>query len=270
MMYVLKMYLEYLRYIIFSQKIHKLEPGFLMDFAKNCVYAKPDKKKYSAIEDTRKELLKNEKTIKVTDYGQGAKKVKKQKGSYPLEYNRKIKKIAKNSLKSQRECLFMANTTNYFKPSVILELGTSFGITTSYIADANPESEITTIEGCANTSEIAQNIFNSHGYNNIKLVNSDFDTALPEYIKNNPEINMGIIDGNHCKSAVLKYFDSLTKNISDDGFIIIDDIRWSLEMMEAWKIIKAHEKVTLSIDLFSMGITFFNKALKKEEVMLLF
>jgi hypothetical protein len=54
-------------------------------------------------------------------------------------------------------------------------------------------------------------------------------------------------------------------NVHDDTVIIVDDINWSEEMQEAWKQISSHPRVTISIDVFMMGLVFFNKGFSKEK-----
>ena len=51
----------------------------------------------------------------------------------------------------------------------------------------------------------------------------------------------------------------------DDSFIIFDDINWSEEMKEAWKEIIKHPSVRISIDVYMMGIVFFNPGFSKED-----
>jgi hypothetical protein len=43
--------------------------------------------------------------------------------------------------------------------------------------------------------------------------------------------------------------------------ILIDDINYSKEMAEAWEEIKLHSKVSISVDLFRMGILFFREGI---------
>jgi len=59
----------------------------------------------------------------------------------------------------------------------------------------------------------------------------------------------------------VKYFNQLAEISSDKTVIIIDDINYSNEMTEAWNEIKLHEKVSVSIDLFRMGIVFFREGI---------
>ena len=50
----------------------------------------------------------------------------------------------------------------------------------------------------------------------------------------------------------------------DESVFIFDDIYWSPEMTEAWNTIKENEKVTLTLDIFQMGIVFFRKEQTKQ------
>ena len=55
-------------------------------------------------------------------------------------------------------------------------------------------------------------------------------------------------------------------NISDENtVIVIDDIYYSKEMGEAWDEIKRNEKVSLTVDLFRMGIVFFRGGMSRFE-----
>jgi hypothetical protein len=47
--------------------------------------------------------------------------------------------------------------------------------------------------------------------------------------------------------------------------LIFDDIYWSEGMKEAWAAIKAHPDVTVTVDLFWIGLVFFRKGQVKED-----
>ena len=270
MNYVIKMYYEYLRYLIFAKKPHKLEPGFLKEFYTNCIYKKKEYEEMQKIETVRQNLLTSPDSIKVTDYGKGSKKQPVKDDNYPKLYSRRVKDIAKYSLKTERECILFANMVEFMRPERILELGTSFGITTSYMAMAQYTPAVVTVEGCPNTALIAKSTFKTLGFENIELIIGSFDDIIPSQLSTPDKFNMAIIDGNHAYKPVVEYFNALAQQMPDNGVIVIDDIRWSLEMIRAWEEIKKHPEVILSIDLFSIGIVFFNKALPKEDVMLWF
>ncbi len=102
------------------------------------------------------------------------------------------------------------------------------------------------------------------------MLKGNFDKTLPLILSDagglaNKEIDLAFIDGNHRLMPTLHYFDLIKPRISMDGLIIFDDIHWSREMEMAWNKIKADPKVTLSIDLFFLGIVFFREAFKVKQ-----
>ncbi|HZW66853.1 MAG TPA: SAM-dependent methyltransferase, partial [Hanamia sp.] len=132
---------KYLRYFFTAQngKGHGVHSPFVFDFI---IHVLNDKKKYdcySKIESIRKELLINNKVIEVEDFGAGSAKL-------PFK-NRVVKDIADSSLKSRKYAQLLFRISKYYGAQTIVELGTSFGITTSYFASANSDSKIFTFEG---------------------------------------------------------------------------------------------------------------------------
>ena len=67
------------------------------------------------------------------------------------------------------------------------------------------------------------------------------------------------------KRPTLDYFSHLLKKSTKDSIFIFDDIHWSSEMEEAWKKIQAHQSVTLTIDLFFIGLVFFSPDFKVKQ-----
>jgi hypothetical protein len=47
--------------------------------------------------------------------------------------------------------------------------------------------------------------------------------------------------------------------------MVFDDIHWSKEMEETWEEIKKYSSVTLTLDLFFIGLVFFRKEQKEKE-----
>jgi hypothetical protein len=74
---------------------------------------------------------------------------------------------------------------------------------------------------------------------------------------------MAYIDGNHQYIPTMQYFRDLLKKSDENSFFIFDDIHWSAEMEKAWDEIKQDPAVTLTIDLFYIGLVFFRKENKE-------
>ncbi len=159
----------------------------------------------------------------------------------------------------------MYRIVQYYKPQTIVELGTSLGITSAYIASAQRNSEVITIEGSKNVALIAGENFKTLGLQNIKLIQGNFDDTLPALLMQLKKIDLAFADGNHRKIPTLNYFHLFLKKVNDESILIFDDIYWSAEMEEAWKEIQQHPSVSLTIDLFFIGLVFFKKDFKAKQ-----
>jgi predicted O-methyltransferase YrrM len=92
-----------------------------------------------------------------------------------------------------------------------------------------------------------------------------FEKTLP-FISNKIEkIDLLFVDGNHRKDPTLKYFHFFLSKATNNSIFIFDDIHWSKEMEEAWKQVQAHHSVTLTIDLFFVGLVFFSTDFKVKQ-----
>ena len=244
---------KYFHYLLTAQngKGHGVHSPFVFDFI---IHVLNDKKKYDvydSIESLRNHLLQDNTTIEVEDFGAGSVKL-------PFK-NRAVKDIADSSLKSRKYAQLLFRISKYYDAKTIVELGTSFGITTSYFASANSDSKIFTFEGAKNIAKIAENNFEKLGLKNIEIIVGDFRQTIPENKEKLPNIDLLFVDGNHRKEATLEYFNFFLSRAGNNSIFIFDDIHWSRGMEEAWKEIQSHEAVTLTIDLFFIGLVFFSK-----------
>ena len=256
---------SYLQFLWKSKNEHAVHSPFVFDLVTKCFYDKKPKpdpsgseqaKQYQVLKNYRDSLLKNKNTIEVTDFGAGSKVFKSN--------TRQIAKIAKTAGITRKRAELLFRITNYFQPISILEIGTSLGLATSALALGNPKSKIITLEGCSETAKIAQEQFGKFGLTNINSVVTEFHNLLKTINHQPSTINLIYFDGNHSKSATLDYFELLVPTITNDSVWIFDDIHWSKEMEEVWKIIKNHPKVIATIDTFHWGLVFFRKEQEKE------
>jgi predicted O-methyltransferase YrrM len=216
------------------------------------------------VEALRKELLQNTTAVEINDFGARA------TVENSSRYKKSINKIAQASLKRPKYAQLIFRLVNHFQPSCILELGTSLGVTTSYMSVANPKAKIITIEGAEAIAAVAKNNFEKLKLKNIEQVLGNFDQVLTGQVEKFAVLDFVFFDGNHRKSATLNYFKECLKHKNTQSVFIFDDIYWSTEMKEAWEEIKNNEEVTLTIDLFEMGIVFFRTEQAKQHFVIRF
>jgi predicted O-methyltransferase YrrM len=208
----------------------------------------------------RNELLQNETKIEKIELGTGNKKNKKIK----------IKDIAKTVLKSSKEAQLMFKLVNYFQPKNILEIGTSLGLTTSYIASANTHANVVSLEGCPNTLVVAKSNFEKLRIKNVTTHLGNFDEVLPTVLSKMQTLDLVFFDGNHRYQPTMNYFNLCLEKVNENSVFIFDDIHWSDEMTKVWEEIKNHKDVTVTIDLFSVGLVFFRTQQAKQHFILKF
>ncbi|WP_251059571.1 O-methyltransferase [Winogradskyella immobilis] len=245
--------ISYIKFLFTSTNQHGIHSPFVYDLITKCFYDKSKKESYSKLKDYKNSLLKSNHTIDVTDLGEGSKTFNTN--------SRVIKNIAKTSASLNKSMNLMYRLIAYFKPKQVLELGTSLGVATYAMALGNDNSKITTVEGCPNTSNFTNNQLENRA-NNITYKNGHFKTVIPKLPQN--EFDFIFFDGHHNKKATLEYFKMLLPKANNDSIFIFDDIYWSKDMTEAWNEIKAHPKVTVTIDTFFWGFVFFRKEQQKE------
>ena len=247
---------KYIRYYLTASngKGHGIHSPFVFDFIKNVLRDKKENDGFAAIEAVRKNLLNDTRVITVEDFGAGSAVIKTRQ--------RVVKDIAASSLKAKKYAQLLFRIVQYYQPQTIIELGTSFGISTAYMACGNNNAVVYTCEGANEIAAIASTNFQLIGAKNIELMAGDFSATLPNIAKKVKKVDLAFIDGNHRKEPTLQYFSTLLDLSTPDTILIFDDIHWSKEMEEAWESMKQHPSVTMSIDLFFIGILFFKTDFK--------
>ncbi|GAB2826557.1 O-methyltransferase [Ferruginibacter profundus] len=251
-----KKYLQYY-FTASNGKGHGIHSPFVFDFIIHVLNDKKEYGCYTAIEKRRQELLHNTTAIEVEDFGAGSSVIKTN--------TRVVKDIARSSLKPKKFSQLLFRMVQYYQPETILELGTSFGITTAYLASGNTNAQVFTCEGAKNIAQIAQQSFDQLRLKNIVLTEGDFTITLPPLLQQLQNTGLVFIDGNHRKLPTLDYFTQLLRVSSPSSILIFDDIHWSAEMEAAWDVIKQHPAVTLTIDLFFIGIVTLNNDIKVKQ-----
>lgn len=248
---------EYVKHIFKAKTRHGVHSPFVYKLVDEVIYDFKDKPEYNSIENLREKLIKDDRYITITDLGAGS-HVNNQK-------QKQVKFIAKNALKPKKLAQLLYRLAKEFQPKNLIELGACLGVTTSYFSKAVPKAKIITMEGCPQTAGIAKENFEKLLINNVKIVVGNFDHNLPQLIEDSEQLDFVFIDGNHRKQATINYFNWCLPKVHEKTIIIFDDIYWSKGMREAWEQIKAHPDVSVTIDLFWIGLVFFRKGQVKED-----
>jgi len=249
----------YIKYLLRSGNEHSIHSPFLFELYNNVIAVrKDDNPAYAPIRALRRELLRSDERIEILDLGAGSRVNKSNL--------RKIRTIAKNAEKPAKFGRLFYRLIQRFQPATILELGTSLGLTTLYMSKAKPDARLITFEGCPQTAGKAQQHFDRQGADNIEIVLGNIDETLPKRLAAlDRPIDFAYFDANHRYEPTVRYFEQCLPHARNGSLFIFDDIYWSDEMTKAWEHIKAHPQVTVTVDLFWIGLVFFRSGQAKED-----
>lgn len=245
--------LEYIKYRWNAKGRHGTHSPFIYDLVDKCFLVKIDPE----FEKERKQLfhsLKSDKrTITIQDFGVGSKY---------LSNERQISQILQTSSSKGKFGNLLFQLARYYKPQNILEFGSSLGIGTIHLWKGNPTAKITSVEACEATRNEALKNYKRMGCTTIESIHSTFDQFLHNY--SGEKFDLVFIDGHHDGNALLNYLERLEPFTHNDTIFLLDDIRWSNSMFDAWNKILQSPKYHVTIDLFRMGIVLKRNQQEKE------
>lgn len=147
----------------------------------------------------------------------------------------------------------------------VVELGGSLGINTAYLSKAC-KGRTYSLEGDPQLAKLASETLERT--TNVYQVLGSIEETLPALIQQIPRVDFAFIDANHTEQATMENFHLLFSHLCERSIIVVGDIYWSKGMSRAWKILKDHPGVSLSLDFFECGVLFFNPELSKENYVL--
>jgi len=245
---------QYLRYLLSSRKRYGIHSPFVFTLIINVLR---DKRQFYAFEEigqVRKDIRKSDDVITLTEYGAPSK---------TMNCQRTLASFVRNASLRPKYGRLLFRLVNFFEPSTILEIGTGLGISTAYMALARRNAYMMTLEGEEELAEEAQLTFDQLEIDHVTIKTGPFSEQLPEALEELNSLDFAFIDGNHCYEATVDYFYQCKSFAHNGTIMVFDDIRWSGGMMNAWQTIINDPGVTVSIDLFFVGIVFFNEELSK-------
>lgn len=251
--------MKYLDYYLHASngKGHGTHSPFVYHFISSVLNDRQVYPAYAQVETLRKQLLRDDRILDLEDMGAGS--------GFQSSSRRRVGAIAASAAKPKKLGQLLFRMVKEYQPSVMVELGTSLGITSAYLAMGNPAATFYTLEGAGAAAAVARENFEALGIRNTRLQTGNFDSLLPVLLEQLPRVDFCFIDGNHRQEPTERYFLQLLPRTGADSILVFDDIHWSAEMEAAWKTICSHPEVRCSIDLFFIGIIFFRREFREKQ-----
>jgi hypothetical protein len=90
------------------------------------------------------------------------------------------------------------------------------------------------------------------------------ETEINTDLANSGRLDFVLINADE-KGQTLKYFEDCLPKVHDNTMLVLNGIYKNDSMKQAWQKIKLNPKVTVTVDLFWMGMVFFRKGQVRED-----
>lgn len=211
------------------------------------------------IELIRKQLLFRDDIIAYPD--------KQQKGKLR---RRTVGEIVEREAIKPKHGALLFRLANYFKPQSILQLGSSMGLSTLYLTSYASGLKCIALENIPEFAPIARIAYEKGARNPVDLRTGSNKELLPQALEELKQVDFVFFNTLYEQPDNVWLFNECTKYVHDGSLFVFEGIKASRKMREFWKEICACPEVTVTIDLYSMGIVFFNKKLHKRNYIVYF
>jgi hypothetical protein len=194
-----------------------------------------------------------------------------QKENRKMRYGRKdltIKKILHKDCFSVRGYRLLFRLTNYFRSEKVLIIGSGLGLAPLYATAYSRKTDCIVFEPEPSIAVIARNVVKKYACSPIKIYDKIFDESDAPELKNADFIiwgNVSVESSDRWKTVnSFGFFENMLPYVTDKSIMVICGIHDSSARKQIWKEVCAHPEVSVTFDLYSLGLVFFNSKLHRK------
>ena len=247
----------FLKYWLFSghYKGFGIHPPFAFYLVRELIYERHPFYAFQKIDAARRMMLRNRQKVHVNSDGAS---------SMTGDDRKTIRRLVREGSLPPKYGQLLFRLIDHFNARRILELGTGTGMGTLYLAFPDRRSKVVTLESNPQLCEVSRQLFEATELKHVKVVEGKFQHNLPGVLADFDKLDFVFFDGDHRRESTLAYFEQCLDKIHNDSIFVFDDIHWSHDMEKAWEAIVEHPSVTLSMDLYRIGLVFFRRECIKQ------
>ena len=156
---------------------------------------------------------------------------------------------------TEQEDRLLFRLANHFQPKTIFVAGSNFGLTPLYLSAYSASTTCTIIEPEPSIATIAQEYLPKY---------ATATSVLQDSVADIPDNLDFIVISSFFEPISMQLFESLLLHINDNTVMVVAGINASAINRKTWKSICTHPKVTVTIDLYRLGIVLFNPKLHRQ------
>lgn len=177
--------------------------------------------------------------------------------------------VAREGIRPKHGALLF-RLANYFKPRSILQLGAPTGLSTLYLTSYAKGLKCIVLENVPAWASIAREVCEKAASNPIDLRVGAYTDLLPAALQDLGQPDFVFFNTLHERQNNAALFKMCLKHVRQDTVFVFEGIRADRQMSAFWQEVCACPEVTVTLDLYSLGLVFFNKKLHKRDYIVYF
>jgi len=153
---------------------------------------------------------------------------------------------------------------HFFKCRTVLQIRAYSGVLSLYLSMARKDCSCYALEENPELLEAVKAFAAQHSLENLHFMEGDYAENLDKLKKSVSSFDLIFVNQSGNPEKALETIELSKQFIGEKSILIIDGISENKAMKELWKNLKTHPKTSVTIDLFALGIIFFDKKLNKQ------
>lgn len=225
---------------------HGTHSPFVYKLADEVIYDFSAEKVCVGLEELRKKLLNDHKGRLKDD--QNEVEIKKSKNLLQLIYR----------------------LVTHHQPQHIIEIGAIWGLTTVCLAKASPKAQLLSLTASPENTSQMRHTLKIGGVEQVQIETGDPQIMAQTYIHQAASLDLVYVNGKNTKALMLHIFNQCLAKVHEGSLLVFEELYANEDTKSAWETIKMNPQVTVTIDLFWIGLVYFRKGQAKENFKLRF
>jgi predicted O-methyltransferase YrrM len=195
--------------------------------------------------------------------------IRERAGYYRLEEIEALRKallLDKVLIRQPNPCngALLFRLTVYLRPKSILQVGTSLGLSSLFLASTRPGLRCFALEPVAQIAAVTRMICERADLTAVTVRTGHYADMLPDVLHTMETIDLLYLNGRYEHIEDARQVWALCLPFLEDNAVIVCEGLRRASIRHLWKELCAHPQVTATIDLFSLGIAFVSPKLHKK------
>lgn len=167
---------------------------------------------------------------------------------------------------AKREDELLFRLANRFKPATIVVAGSGLGLTPLYLTAYSKEAHCIVFEPELSIATMASAVVEKYAIAPITIYEQSLRTVAADTLngRNIDVMVWGRSFVNDGRNDWMDTFERVLPLMHDKSVFVVSDIHISRENREFWQAVCIHPKVTVTLDLYSLGIVILNPKLHRK------